>query len=102
MLCSSSSTAKVRRGVIAEKYEDIIARIYSGADHVDIDTVINVGVDVGVESLPGSRRMRVVAPSPSLLSPSKQKYCQSRVSSLEATDAQAEKSQRTRRLLIGA
>ncbi|UIJ71093.1 AMP-binding protein [Aurantimonas sp. HBX-1] len=34
-------TKKVRRGVIAEKYEDIIARIYSGADHVDIDTVIH-------------------------------------------------------------
>ncbi len=34
-------TKKVRRSVIAEKYEDIIERIYSGADHVDIDTVIN-------------------------------------------------------------
>ncbi len=34
-------TKKVRRSVIAEKYEDIIARIYSGADHVDIDTVIH-------------------------------------------------------------
>ncbi|MCP1200279.1 AMP-binding protein [Notoacmeibacter sp. MSK16QG-6] len=34
-------TKKVRRSVIAEKYEDIIERIYSGSDHVDIDTVIN-------------------------------------------------------------
>ncbi|WP_245412404.1 AMP-binding protein [Notoacmeibacter ruber] len=34
-------TKKVRRSVIAEKYEGIIERIYSGSDHVDIDTVIN-------------------------------------------------------------
>ncbi|WP_024351098.1 AMP-binding protein [Aurantimonas coralicida] len=34
-------TKKVRRSVIAEKYEDIIARLYSGADHVDVDTVIH-------------------------------------------------------------
>ena len=27
--------------MIAEKYEDIIARLYSGADHVDVDTVIH-------------------------------------------------------------
>ena len=29
------------RGVIAEKYETIIETIYSGADHVDINTVIH-------------------------------------------------------------
>ncbi len=34
-------TRKVRRGVIAEKYEDIIDTLYSGDDHVDIDTVIH-------------------------------------------------------------
>ncbi|UOM34751.1 AMP-binding protein [Acuticoccus sp. I52.16.1] len=34
-------TKKVRRGVIAEKYETIIETIYSGAPHVDIDTVIH-------------------------------------------------------------
>ncbi|USD39114.1 long-chain fatty acid--CoA ligase [Ferrimonas sp. SCSIO 43195] len=33
-------TRKVRRGVIAEKYGDIIDAIYGGSDHVDIDTVI--------------------------------------------------------------
>ena len=33
-------TKKVRRGVIAETYGGIIETIYSGADHVDIDTVI--------------------------------------------------------------
>lgn len=34
-------TKKVRRGVIAEKYGDIIDRLYSGASHVDVDTVIH-------------------------------------------------------------
>ncbi len=34
-------TKKVRRGVIADKYDDIIEAIYSGADHVDVDTVIH-------------------------------------------------------------
>jgi long-chain acyl-CoA synthetase len=34
-------TKKVRRGVIAEKYGDIIDAIYSGAPHVDVDTVIH-------------------------------------------------------------
>jgi long-chain acyl-CoA synthetase len=34
-------TKKIRRGVIAEKYEDIIKRIYAGYDHVDVDTVIH-------------------------------------------------------------
>ncbi len=34
-------TKKVRRGVIAEKYGDIIETIYSVRDHVDIDTVIS-------------------------------------------------------------
>lgn len=34
-------TKKVRRGVIAEKYADIIGELYSDADHVDIDTVIS-------------------------------------------------------------
>ncbi len=33
-------TKKVKRGIIQEKYEDIIDAIYSGSDHVDIDTVI--------------------------------------------------------------
>jgi long-chain acyl-CoA synthetase len=33
-------TKKVRRGVIAEKYGDIIGAIYFGAAHVDVDTVI--------------------------------------------------------------
>ena len=33
-------TRKVRRGVISEKYEEIIDTIYSGQDHVDIDTMI--------------------------------------------------------------
>jgi long-chain acyl-CoA synthetase len=33
-------TRKVRRGVIAEKYEEIIDTIYSDQDHVDIDTMI--------------------------------------------------------------
>lgn len=34
-------TKKVRRGVIAEKYGDIIGTIYSDAGHVDVDTVIH-------------------------------------------------------------
>ncbi|MBX2855142.1 MAG: AMP-binding protein [Rhodobacteraceae bacterium] len=34
-------TRKVRRGVIADKYDEIIDAIYSGEDHVDIDTVIH-------------------------------------------------------------
>lgn len=34
-------TKKVRRGVIAEKYGDIIRTIYSDAGHVDVDTVIH-------------------------------------------------------------
>ncbi len=34
-------TKKVRRGVIAQKYGDIIEAIYSGAPHVDIDTIIH-------------------------------------------------------------
>ena len=34
-------TKKVRRGVIADKYGDIIGAIYSGAPHVDVDTVIH-------------------------------------------------------------
>jgi long-chain acyl-CoA synthetase len=33
-------TRKVRRSVIAEKYEEIIDTIYSDQDHVDIDTMI--------------------------------------------------------------
>ncbi|GLQ17035.1 long-chain fatty acid--CoA ligase [Maritalea porphyrae] len=33
-------TKKVRRGVIADKYADIIGKIYSDDTHVDIDTVI--------------------------------------------------------------
>ena len=33
-------TKKIKRGVIQEKYEDIIETIYSDADKVDIDTVI--------------------------------------------------------------
>jgi long-chain acyl-CoA synthetase len=34
-------TKKVRRGVIADKYGDIIETIYSGAPHVNVDTVIH-------------------------------------------------------------
>ncbi len=34
-------TRKVRRGVIADKYGEIIESIYSDQSHVDIDTVIN-------------------------------------------------------------
>jgi long-chain acyl-CoA synthetase len=34
-------TKKVRRGVIAEKYGDIIDAIYSGAPHVNVDTIIH-------------------------------------------------------------
>lgn len=34
-------TKKVRRGVIADKYEDIIGAIYSDAPHVDVDTIIH-------------------------------------------------------------
>jgi long-chain acyl-CoA synthetase len=34
-------TKKVRRGVIAEKYGDIIDAIYSGAPFVDVDTIIH-------------------------------------------------------------
>jgi long-chain acyl-CoA synthetase len=34
-------TRKVRRGVIAEKYGDIIAAIYRGDDAIPVDTVIN-------------------------------------------------------------
>jgi long-chain acyl-CoA synthetase len=34
-------TRKVRRGVIAEKYGDIIAAIYRGEDAIPVDTVIN-------------------------------------------------------------
>lgn len=33
-------TRKIRRGVIAEKYEEIIDAIYSGQKHVHVDTVI--------------------------------------------------------------
>jgi long-chain acyl-CoA synthetase len=33
-------TRKIRRSVIAEKYADIIDAIYSGADHVKVDTEI--------------------------------------------------------------
>jgi len=34
-------TKKVKRGIIQEKYGDIIDAIYSDSEHVDIDTVIN-------------------------------------------------------------
>ena len=34
-------TKKIRRGVITEKYADIIGHIYAGDAHVDIDTVIH-------------------------------------------------------------
>lgn len=34
-------TKKIRRGVIAEKYDDIIDKIYSDIDYVDVDTVIS-------------------------------------------------------------
>lgn len=55
-------TKKVRRGVIAEKYGDIIGSIYSEAETVHIDTVIEfqdgtsqrVVTDLRIEELPAS------------------------------------------------